>query len=205
MTTVGTFEDILTAMRDNPVLREAMRQHIRDEEFNTRVLSESHGDAASTDAWEASIARMEEQLDYLIDVNYEDKVRGRLKRAVWLYLNILNAERVYSRADTGNRHLNNLLDQAADADLISEDEEYDLVLIDFILLGQTPDGEPAYVVMESSVAIDERDVDRAARRAHILQTASGIATQTAVIGKAISDANRQRAAQSGVAVIMMAE
>ena len=40
MTTVQTFEDILAAMRENPVLREAMRQHVRDEEFNDRVLSD---------------------------------------------------------------------------------------------------------------------------------------------------------------------
>ena len=57
MATVSTFEDILTAMRENPILREAMRRHVRDEEFNTQVLSEAHGDAASTDAWEASMPR----------------------------------------------------------------------------------------------------------------------------------------------------
>lgn len=62
-----------------------------------------------------------------------------------------------------------------------------------------------YVVIESSVTIDERDVDRAARRARILETASGIATQAGVIGKAISDANRQRADRSGVVVIIMVE
>lgn len=41
-------------------------------------------------------------LDYLIDVNYEDKIRGRLKRAVRRNFNILNAATVYSRADLGN-------------------------------------------------------------------------------------------------------
>ena len=205
MTTVSTFEDILAAMRDNPVLREAMRQHVRDEEFNAQVLSEAHGDAAATDVWEATTARMVEQLNYLVDVNYEDKIRGRLKRAARSYFDIINAETVYSRADLGNIDIHNVLDQAMDADLISECEEYDLVLIDFILLGQAPDGEPAYVVIESSVTIDERDVDRAARRAHILQTASGVTTQAAVIGTTISDANRQRANRAGVTYIAMAE
>ena len=144
-------------------------------------------------------------LDYLIDVNYEDKIRGRLKRAVRRYFDIVNAETVYSRVDLGNIHIHNLLDRAMEADLVSEGEEFDLVLIDFILLGQTPDGEPAYVVIESSATIDEHDVDRAARRARILQTASNVTTQAVVIGTAISDANRQRADQSGVTVIIMAE
>lgn len=92
-----------------------------------------------------------------------------------------------------------------DADLISEDEEYDLVLIDFILLGETPGGEPAYVVIESSVTIDDSDVDRAARRSQSLQTASGIATQAAVIGTTISEASRQCADANAVAYIAMGE
>lgn len=128
MTTIQTFEDILAAMWENPVLRDAMRQHVRD-----------------------------------------------------------------------------LLDQAIDADILSEGEEYDLVLIDFILLGQTLDGEPAYVVIESSFTINQSDVDRAARRARILQAASGVTRRAAVIGTVISDANRQRADADGVAYIAMAE
>ena len=205
MTTVRTFEDILAAMRENPVLRDAMRQHVRDEEFNDRVLSESNDDAAPTETWEEVTARMEEQLNYLVDVNYEDKIRGRLKRAVKRHFDILNAETVYSRVNTGSLHIHNLLDRAIDAGIISEDEEYDLVLIDFILLGQTSDGEPAYVVIESSVTIDECDVNRAARRARILQTASGVPTQAAVIGTTISDANRRRADADGMAYIAMTE
>ena len=154
---------------------------------------------------EARYDVMVANLDYLIDVNYEDKIRGRLKRAIKRHFNILNAQVLYSRKNPNRFHLDDVLDHAMDANLISEDEEYDLVLVDFILLGQSQNSEPAYVVIESSVTIDEHDVDRAARRARTLQTASGVATQAAVIGTAISDANRQRAAQSGVTVIMMAE
>ena len=144
-------------------------------------------------------------LDYLIDVNYEDKIRGRLKRAARRYLDINNAETVYSRADLGNTHIHNLLERAIDDNLISEDEEYDLVLIDFILLGETTDGEPTYIVIESSVTIDAHDVDRAARRARTLQTASGVTACAAVIGTTISDANRQWGEANGVPYITMAE
>ena len=154
---------------------------------------------------EARYDAMVANLDYLIDVNYEDKIRGRLKRAIKRHFNILNARVLYSRKNPNSSHLDDVLDHAMDANLISEDEEYDLVLIDFILLGQSQNSEPAYVVIESSVTIKERDIDRAARRSHILQTASGVATQAAVVGRGISDANRQRAAQSGVTVIIMAE
>ena len=85
-------------------------------------------------------------LDYLIDVNYEDKIRGRLERAVRRHLNIHDAQVLYSRKNPNSSHLNDVLDHAMDANLLSEDEEFDLALADFILLGQTDDSEPAYVV-----------------------------------------------------------
>ena len=144
-------------------------------------------------------------LDYLIDVNYEDKIRGRLKRAIKRHFNILNAQVLYSRKNPNSFHLDDVFDHAMDASLISEDEEYDLMLIDFILLGETLEGKPAYVVIESSVTIDERDVDRTARRARTLQTASGLPTQAVVIGTTISDANRQRADANRVAYIAISE
>ena len=186
-------------------MREAMRLHVQDEEFNGSGLLESDNDIDPMATWEATMARVDEQLDYLVDVDYEDKIRGRLKRVVRHYFGILNVVMVYSQVDLENDHFHDLLDQAMDDDLISRDEDCDLVLIDFVLMGQTPNEESVYVVIESSVAIDEYDVDRAARRARTLQTASGVVTRAAVIGKAVSDANRQRAIQNGVAVIVMAE
>ena len=154
---------------------------------------------------EARYDVMVANLDYLIDVNYEDKIRGRLKRAIKHHFNILNARVLYSRKNPNSFHLDDVLDRAMDANLISENEEYDLMLIDFILLGQSQNSEPTYVAIESSVTIKERDIDRAARRSHILQTASGIPTQTAVIGTAISDVNREYADRSGVTVIITAK
>ena len=152
---------------------------------------------------EARYDAMVANLDYLIDVNYEDKIRGRLKRAVRRHFNILDAQVLYSRKNPNSRHLDAVLDHAMDASLISEDEEFDLVLIDFILLGQTDHGELAYVVIESSFTIKESDVDRVARRANILETASGVVTRAAVIGTTISDANHRRADDLGVTVMVI--
>ena len=41
---------------------------------------------------EARYDAMVANLDYLIDVNYEDKIRGRLKWAIKRHFNILNAQ-----------------------------------------------------------------------------------------------------------------
>ena len=212
MTTVQTFEDILAAMRDNPVLREAMRQHVRDEEFNTRVLSdlaELKTDVAELKAdmarMDARQDRMEGQLSNLTGTAYERKVARRAANAVRRYLDVRDAELVYSLATLESSHLSNLLYQAAEARLISDEQANDLEDADLILMGRRSNGEPTYVVAEISITIDDSDVDRAARRARAVQTASGVTTQALVIGTAISDANRQRAVQSGVTVIIMAE
>lgn len=240
MTTIQTFEDILAAMRDNPVLRDAMRQHVRDEEFNTRVLSELaelktdvadlktdvaelktdvadlktdvaelKTDVADLKAGQARMEarqdRMEGQLSNLTGTAYERKVARRAANTVRRYLDVRDAEMVYSLANPESSHLSNLLYQAAEARLISDEQANDLEDADLILLGQSADREPIYVVAEVSITIDDSDVDRAARRSRTLQTASGIATQAAVIGTTISDANRQRADEVGVAYIAMAE
>lgn len=247
MTTVQTFEDILAAMRENPVLREAMRQHVRDEEFNDRVLSdlsevktdvaelktdvgelktgqarmEARQDTMETrqDRMEIDIAdikagqarmetrqdRMEGQLSNLTGTSYERKIAKRAARIVRRYLDIRNAELVYSLSNPENPHLSNLLYQATDLRLISDDQANDLEDADLILLGRNPDGEPIYIAAEVSITVDDSDVDRAGRRASALQTASGVVTVAAVIGTATSDANRQRAVQSGVTIIIMAE
>ncbi len=247
MTTIQTFEDILAAMRENPVLRDAMRQHVRDEEFNDRVLSElaelksdvaelktdvaelKDGQTrmeARQDRTEARQDRMEEditeikasqarmeirqdrmdgQLSNLTGTSYERKIAKRAARIVRRYLDVRNAELVYSLANPGNAHLSNLLYQATEDGLISDEQANDLEDADLILLGSGPGGEPAYVVVEVSITVADSDVDRAARRARALQTASGVATQAAVIGTAISDANRQRADEERVAYIAMAE
>ena len=240
MTTIQTFEDILAAMRDNPVLREAMRQHVRDEEFNTRVLSELADlktdvaelktdvaelktdvaelktDVAElkTDVAElktdvarmdARQDRMEGQLSNLTGTAYERKVARRAANAVRRYLGVRDAELVYSLANPESSHLSNLLYQATEANLISDEQVNDLEDADLILMGQSSDGEPTYVVAEVSITIDDSDVDRAARRARTLQTASGLPAQPVVIGTTISDANRQRTDASQVAYIAIAE
>ena len=254
MTIIHTFEDIVDAMRQDPVLREAMRQQVRDEEISNRILTEltelkagqerlearqgrlearqdrtearqdrtearqdrmeARQDRmeARQDRMESDLAdlkaiqqRMQGQLNNLTGTAYERKVAKRAPRAARRYLDIRNAALVYSLASPDNPHLSNLLEQATDARAISDDQADDLEQADLILLGQTPAGEPAYAVAEVSVTVDRNDVDRAARRARILQAASGVATQAAVIGTAISDANRRRAADAGVTFIAMTE
>jgi hypothetical protein len=212
MTTIQTFEDILAAMRENPVLRAAMRQHVRDEEFNDRVLvdlSELKTDVAELKTGQARMEarqdRMEGQISNLTGTSYERKIAKRAARIVRRHLDIRNAELVYSLTNPEKPHLDNLLYQATEDRLISDEQANDLEDADLILLGRNPDGEAIYIVAEVSITVDDSDIDRAARRARALQTASGVVTVATVIGTAVSAANRQRAGADGVTYIPVAE
>ncbi len=153
---------------------------------------------------EAGQTRMQGQLNGLTGTAYERKVAKRSRRAVRRHLDIRRAELLHSISNPDNRHLAHLLDQAADDGRISDEQADELDEADLILLGRTADDEPIYVVAEVSLTCDDHDVDRAASRARILREASGGSATAAVIGTAISDTNRLRADDVGVAVIIMA-
>ena len=78
-------------------------------------------------------------------------------------------------------------------------------MADIIIAGSGAPGGSDYAVIEVSETIDDHDVDRAHERAAILARAVSEPVTAAVIGKSVSDANRQRAARSSVTVIIMAE
>ena len=72
--------------------------------------------------------------------------------------------------------------------------------------GVMPDGHGlagGYVVGEASITIADHDVDRARERADILATITGADVLAAVIGTAISEANRERARSGNVRVLMI--
>ena len=65
------------------------------------------------------------------------------------------------------------------------------------------EGTEVYVVGEASITIADHDVDRARERAGILATITGADVLAAVIGTAISKANRERARSGNVRVLMI--
>ena len=65
------------------------------------------------------------------------------------------------------------------------------------------EGTEVYVVGEASITIADHDVDRARERAGILATITGADVLAAVIGTAISEANRERGRSGNVRVLMI--
>ncbi len=162
---------------------------------------------ASQDRMQATQDRMQGQLNNLTGTDYERKVARRAPRVARRHLDLRQVNVVYgiTVADRVSVNIHELLDQATESGAISDEESDELERTDLILTGLTPAGESVYAVAEVSITIDDDDVDRARSRSRILQRASDTASRAVVIGTAISDANRQRAVQDGVAVVITEE
>ena len=150
-------------------------------------------------------ARIESHLDALADAAYERRIVKHCRRIVNRRLGIKRPTILHSINMPQNAVLDDLLDAAGAAGSITDEQIYDLDATDIIVVGTGADGQTEYVVIEVSETIDDSDIDRAGARAAALSSAAACSATAAVIGKAISDANRQRAAQSSVAVIIMTE
>ena len=153
----------------------------------------------------AGQTRMEGQLNNLTGTDYERKVAKRAPRAARRYLGLQQASVVYGITVPDDNRIADLLRRATEAGTITDEQAEELERADLILSGVFSDDELSYAVAEVSVTIDEHDVDRARGRARILQDASRALAKAAVIGTTISDANRQRAEQDNVAVVIMDE
>ena len=160
---------------------------------------------ASQTRLEVTQATMQGQLNGLTGTDYERKIARLSRRAVRRHLDIRQARVIagYTAAARDNHILPELLEQAAENRRISDEQADELDRSDLVLLGQTSDASPAYAVIEVSLTIDEHDIDRASDCARTLAQATGSAVRPAVIGTAISDANRQRADSQRVSVIIM--
>ena len=146
---------------------------------------------------------MQGQLNNITGTDYERRAVRRAPRLVRRYLGVQNAEVLVAINRQNGRTITDLVNSAAIAGTITEDDADDLDRADIILQGNSPDGDGVYVVAEVSITIDETDVDRASQRARILHNASGATAHAAVIGTVISDANCERAHHSHVTVITL--
>ena len=152
---------------------------------------------------EAEQTRMSGQVSNLIDYNYERQavrlVTRRLMRRLGIsQVEILRAIMVQDKPD-----VTNLLYRVTAEGVVSDDEADDLEFADMILRGQTPEGATVHVVAEVSLTIQEADINRAARRAAVLERATRGTTYAVVIGESGSPANLELANQKKVVFIQI--
>ena len=130
----------------------------------------------------ANMARMGGHLSNLMGTNYESTVARIADRLARRRLRVRNPA-VVARAKGANATPPLAVgDHAAEAGRISWDEADDLALSDVIIAGLAEEGEDIFVVAEISMTVQQRDRGNAARRADILQRATGTTTIPVTIG-----------------------
>ena len=154
---------------------------------------------------EVRLNRVEGRLNSIFGSEYERKIARNSSRYLRQHANIRNARLLQAVTVPDNPHIPDLMADAVASGAISDDQADELDRADLVLLGETTEGQPTYAVAEVSATIDDHDVDRAGRRAAILRTASDVSATAIVIGAAISDANRQRAGNIGVTIVIVPE
>ena len=136
---------------------------------------------------------------------YEQRIVRRFRSIARRHLDINDVQVLQATGHPYAPELKAATDHAEDQNLIDYDEMETLDEADIIASGRRRNGSPVFVVVEVSETADDNDIDRAQERAAILQRATQQAAVAVVIGKDISDTNRQRADQQEVAVIILGE
>ena len=169
---------------------EAIKSDLSSLTEQVKALTETVNDLSETvkvlvvdnQATKAEIARMGGRLSWLLGTDYESTVARLADRLVRRNLGV-KSPAVVARAKGTHATLPFPAgDQAAEAGRISWDEADDLALADVIVVGLTGEGGDVFVVAEISMTVQQRDRGNAARRADILQRATGTTTIPVTVG-----------------------
>ena len=192
---INSFQDILDAMERDPALLDALRRHILTDdllELPAQVKALTENVAALTEnvkaltqdakATKADITRMGGHLSNLMGRNYESAVARIADRLARRHLRVRNPAVVTRVKGANATPPLPVGDQAAEVGRISWDEADALALSDVIVAGLAEEGEDVFVVAEISMTVQQRDRGNAARRADILQRATGTTTIPVTIG-----------------------
>ena len=135
--------------------------------------------------------------------DYERKAARRSASLLSRYLRLNEIQLLHSPLHETATYLVEMVNNALLKSEITTGEADDLDQADIIVSANDTEGNHTYLVAEASITIDDSDIDRAHRRALILQNVAGRPVIPAVIGANASDANRQRAADVNVAILIL--
>ena len=99
----------------------------------------------------------------------------------------------------GQRMADDIAEEAENAGRITMDEGDALVMADIIFIADDEAGQPVQVLLEVSLTVQQRDIERAEARARILEKATGIRTLAGVVGESVPEEERTQAQGRGVA------
>ena len=221
MTTISTTADLLRLLREDPDFRDEVRRLLLTQElielperfarFEAYVerrfteigsdITEIRGDITRI---EANIVTMQGDLGRLKGAGYEHNV----SRSFASYASMAFRQRhnrplrrnrlLYGKAQGMGEEFAELISDAVDNGLISDDERAELEQADAVMRGQ--DGNSTvYFVGEISITLNNGDIDRAISRANILGKVTGSDAWPMVIGETVPQPQRTRAEAEQVA------
>ncbi len=206
---IPTFDDLMALLERNPEYRERLRRQILDEEFR-RLPTDVRAQSERFDALTEQVRQLTVQMrDVVIRLDRHDVQLARLigdeaerrvqRNAPAYFGHILRRTRVISSAE-----LADMIDDAIEAGGLDEGDRAPLLALDLPVRGiDRRTRERAYLAVEVSAGIGERDIMRAADRARLLERLTGHPARAVVAGYSIAPAYHYMAAEQGVAVIMV--
>ena len=152
---------------------------------------------------EGTVARMDGRIGRLEGVDYERHVSRTFMGVLSSALGRLRRGRLlHSVAYGTTTEFSDLMEDLLDADKISEDQWHEILLSDAVVRG-VKNGETVYAVAEISLTVHQRDIDRAAERAAMVQQATGVAAYPVVVGASVPPPQMAQASEKGVTAIIV--
>ena len=221
---INSFQDILDALQQDPALRDQLRTHILTEELiqlpaqfmllrtdvdeiKARVDQLAAGQErlegqvgnlqGQVGNLQGQVGNLQGQVGNLQGGRYEESAARRIVARAQGRLGLQNPRIAFSQTDPPHPDFNRAMSAATSTGLISQDQLDDLTEADLIIYGQGA----AHAVCEISLRADQDDLDRARRRADILQEATGERVNAVVATPDPHPALFEAAGKLGVSVI----
>jgi predicted nuclease with TOPRIM domain len=195
---IHTFEDILRALRQKPEWLEELRRMILTDEL-LALPGKFERLEGRFEKLEEKFERLEEEFKVVKqDVaelkgdNFERKVR---ERAPSYFGRLIRKCRVLPIEE-----LADLLDDAVEKGIITEEEREDALKTDVVVTGvlKEDSGQRVALVTEVSMKADRQDVERAYSRAKIIGKVLNLPAISVVIGKEYTEGAKEKAEEMGV-------
>ena len=197
-TPINTFQDILDALEREPGLRDQLRQHIHTEDLNqlpaqfqamlTRMDQIGESKQALGSRLEGRFGNFEGQM-------YEQSAINRIMARAPV-LGIERPQIAFSKLGPAHQNFHDAIYVAVRTGLISQEQYNDLTEADLIVRGHR-----SHAVAEISLGPGQDDIEHAARRAAILQHATGETTTAVIATPNPAPSLLQAAAAQGVQVL----
>ena len=193
--------DMTTVKADVAILKTDMTEVKADVAILKTDMTEVKADVG---VLKTDMGQVKGQMGNVLGINYEIKIEKNIGSIAGRHLQVRRINILKGAWIGLAPSLMDLIEQAEDDGIITEEQNYELGLTDLIFDGRRrDDASVIHVAAEISVTIGNTDITRATERADILRTVVNQPVIPAVIGSRIDGTRSAMAAANNVTVILM--